>query len=58
MDRKREIIMALKLIAAKAEKLGYDLENNKLWDGELERGLVEIQKSLSGALSDATNQSR
>ena len=39
-------VMALKVIAAKAEKLAYDLERNRLWEGELSQGVAEIYKAL------------
>lgn len=31
---KKEALLLLKLIAAEAEKLALDLENNKLWEGD------------------------
>lgn len=46
MDNLRVAIMSLKLIAAKAEKLAYDLEHNKLWEGDLIAGTSEIQAAL------------
>ena len=42
-------VMALKLIAAKAQKLAYDLENGKLWEGQLADGIAEIRSQLTDA---------
>lgn len=46
MSDKRLVVMALRLIAAKAEKLAHDLESNRLWEGDLSRGAVEIRSAL------------
>ena len=37
----------LNLIAAKAKQLAEDLENGKLWDGELATGIKDIAEQLS-----------
>ena len=41
--------MALKVIAAMAQKLAHDLEHGRLWEGELSNGLAEIQAQLRDA---------
>lgn len=55
MGDKRLAIMALKVIAAKAEKLAYDLENGRLWEGDLSRGVAEIQGQLNDVMQKARN---
>ena len=52
-ESKSLAIMSLKLIAAKAEKLAYDLEHGRLWEGELGLGLQEIEKALDDARAEA-----
>lgn len=52
MGDTRLAIMALKLIAAKAERLAYDLENRRLWEGDLSRGISEIQAQLNDVLQE------
>ena len=42
-------VMALKLVAAKAEKLAHDLEKGRLWPGDLRDGIAEIAKQLDDA---------
>lgn len=42
-------VLSLKAVAAKAAKLADDLENNKLWPGELSSGISVIQKDLRDA---------
>jgi len=46
---KLRAVLALKLIAATAEKLARDLEQGRLWDGDLSRGLAEIQRQMRDA---------
>lgn len=43
------VVTTLKLIAAKAEKLAYDVENARLWDGDLSRGLSELRQQIDDA---------
>lgn len=47
----QDVVLALNLIAAKAQKLARDLETNKLWEGDLPRGLAEIHSALQDAQS-------
>lgn len=42
----RSILIALKAVAAQAEKLADDYERNRLWPGELGSALAEIRRSL------------
>lgn len=46
MDDKQRVILALKVIAAKAQQLAHDLENGGLWEHDLERGVAEISEQL------------
>ena len=46
---KRANVLNLKVVAALAEKLAMDLENNKLWEGDYEYRLHEIQRALDEA---------
>lgn len=46
---KLRAVMALRVIAATAQKLAHDLEHGRLWDGELSRGLSEIQAQMRDA---------
>lgn len=48
-SEKRAALLALRLIAAKADKLADDLEHSRLWEGDLSRGLGEIQVALEDA---------
>lgn len=48
------VLLALKLVAAKAAKLADDLEKGRLWEGDLQRGIAEID----AALTDATHSYR
>lgn len=47
MGSNNEAVMALKLIAATAEKLAYDLEHNRLWPGQLAAGAKVIAAQLA-----------
>jgi hypothetical protein len=38
--------LRLQLVSAKARQLAQDLERGRLWDGELARGLREINEQL------------
>jgi hypothetical protein len=38
--------MYLSLVAAKAKQLASDIERNKLWEGDLKKGVVEIKEQL------------
>ena len=53
MRDRAAVVLALKLIAVKAEKLARDLENNQLWEGDLGRGLGQISEALDDARRDA-----
>ena len=39
-------IMALQVIASAAAKAAYDLEHGRLWEGDLEKVVEEIQRLL------------
>lgn len=52
-----EVAMYLDLIAAKAKQLAEDCRRGRLWDGELERGLGEIQSAIQRA-AGASSSSR
>lgn len=43
------VILKLELIAAKAAQLASDYKNDRLWEGELQRGLGEIATQLRDA---------
>ena len=43
----KSILLSLKLIAAKAEKLADDYENRKLWEGDLANGIAQLKEELS-----------
>lgn len=47
MDDKRVSVMTLKVIAAKAAKLAYDLEHNRLYSRDLYYGVSDIKLALS-----------
>jgi len=53
MSDKRLAVMTLKLIAAKAEKLAFDIEMGRLWGGDLSRGIGEIQTQLNDVMQTA-----
>ena len=40
------VILRLDLIAAKARQLSSDVQNNKLWPGQLASGLGEINEQM------------
>lgn len=48
-----DIVICLRLIAAKAEQLSQDVANGKLWPGELKDGLAEISHQLERATKEA-----
>jgi hypothetical protein len=55
---KDDIIAArLDLIAAKARILSEQYKNNKLWEGDLERGLEEIQREISAVRNNSSGRS-
>jgi hypothetical protein len=55
---KDDIIAArLDLIAAKAKILSEQYKNNKLWDGDLERGLEEIGRELAAVRNNSAGNS-
>ena len=37
----------LELLAAKAKQLAEDYKNGRLWEGELSRGLGELQQTIN-----------
>lgn len=43
--------MYLDLVAAKATQLAYDLRSNKLWPGDLDKGIGEILTNVEKASS-------
>lgn len=50
-----EISIRLELIAAKAKQLAEDYKNGKLWEGELGKGLSEIDSQLRLLLQQSRN---
>ncbi len=48
-EDKTDAVLALKIVAAKAEKLARDLDRGQLWEGELASGLQDIEKQLGAA---------
>ena len=46
---KASALAAIRLVAAKATKLADDLEKGRLWEGEYEEALAQIQAALSQA---------
>jgi hypothetical protein len=43
------LMITLNLLAARAQKLANDASNNRLWPGDLERVLVELQALIAEA---------
>lgn len=43
---KARAVLALKLIAATAEKLAADLEGNRLWEREYGEAVAQIQRAV------------
>ncbi len=50
---KLRAVMALRVIAATAQKLAHDLEHGRLWEGDLARGIHEIQAQMRDASAPA-----
>lgn len=46
-------VMRLELAAAKAKQLAEDLKHGRLWEGDLSRGIGEINEQLKFALADS-----
>ena len=46
---KASALAAIRLVAANATKLADDLEKGRLWEGEYEEALAQIQAALSQA---------
>ena len=44
------LIAYLELISAKAKALAEDYKENKLWEGDLSKGLAEIGETLQKAI--------
>lgn len=42
----RRAVMALRAVAALAEKLADDVEGNRLWEREFDAALSEIQRNM------------
>lgn len=43
---KARAVLALKVVAATAEKLASDLEGNRLWEREYGQAVAEIQRAM------------
>lgn len=43
----QENVMALNVIAGKAKQLSHDIQNKKLWEGDLKKGIAELREQLS-----------
>jgi hypothetical protein len=49
----RELIsVRLDLIAAKATQLSNDYKGNRLWEGDLSRGLADIREQMNALTAD------
>lgn len=48
----------LRAVAALAESLAIQIENNKLWEGELAQKLGTIRRELSAAEAEAEDRGR
>lgn len=46
---KASALAAIRLVAAKATKLADDLEKGRLWEGDYEEALAQMQASLNSA---------
>ena len=46
-NNNQENVMALNVIANKAKQLAYDVEHHKLWEGDLKKGVAELNEQLS-----------
>lgn len=46
MGQRIEATVALKLISAKAQQLEQDVEKHRLWPGQLEEGLQDIERQI------------
>lgn len=46
-ESRESISNQLTLISAKAKQLQYDFDNNKLWEGNLDRGLIELRPLIN-----------
>lgn len=53
MDDKDRAVAALNLIAAKAKKTADDLENGRLWEGELTTAAADIDRQMQDVHSYA-----
>jgi hypothetical protein len=54
MNVDTEIVsMRLELIAAKAKQLASDVKNHKLWEGDLQKGICELQEQLTQVSNEA-----
>jgi hypothetical protein len=49
MINKKQISLKLRVIAAEAESLAEDLDENKLWDGDLQRRISILFENLTAA---------
>jgi hypothetical protein len=54
---KAALIASLRAAAAKAEQLAQDVERNRLWDGDLDRGIAEIRAQLDRASRETEGKS-
>jgi len=43
------VAVYLDLISARAKALAYEARNGKLWEGELQKGLSEIESAIKNA---------
>lgn len=47
------VAMRLELVAAKAKQLAEDCKRGKLWPGDLQRGISEMEGQLATACQEA-----
>lgn len=55
---KRAVTIHLMAVAALAESLAIQIENNKLWEGELGKKMSQIRSELIAAESEAEDRGR
>lgn len=57
MQNREMVAMRLDLIAAKAKQMAEDVKHGRLWEGDLSRGLADIQEQLEAAAREVKTRS-
>jgi hypothetical protein len=57
MQNREMVAMRLDLIAAKAKQMSEDVKHGRLWEGDLSRGLADIQEQLEAAAREVKTRS-